>query len=123
MRGQLRWVETAPDRHRPYLVIQSDILNDTAPTTIALPVTLTPQQAGYPLTVALDETATGLGRPAWIRITQPATIRAAQIAETITTLRPDHLQRVLHALVTILDLPATPGSTPTTKTPRGDEDV
>jgi mRNA-degrading endonuclease toxin of MazEF toxin-antitoxin module len=111
MRGQLRWVELAPDRHRPYLVVQSDVLNDTAPTTVGLPVTLTPQRAGYPLTVALDDTTAGLGRPAWIRVTQPSTLRAAQIGETIATLPPEHLQRVLHALATILDLP-TPGSSP-----------
>ncbi len=105
MRGQLRWVDTDHHgRHRPYLIVQAEILNDTAPTTIGLPVTLSPQQAGYPLTVELSSADTGLDRTAWVRTTQPTTIRTTQIGEPLAALPGNTLDLVLDALTTILDL-------------------
>lgn len=104
MRGQLHWVELAPARHRPYLIVQADVLNEAAPTTIALPVTLAPQRAAYPLTVALDGTSSGLGQSAWIRVTEPTTLRVSQIGESIITLPSDKLDQVFDALATVLGL-------------------
>lgn len=101
VRGQLRWAETAPGRPRPHLIIQIDPLNDSAPTTIALPVTLKPQQAGPPLTVQLAADTAGLGRPAWIRVTAPVTLRRSQLGEPITALTDDDLAPVLQALAAV----------------------
>jgi hypothetical protein len=69
--------------------------------------------------VALDDTAAGLGQPAWVRVTEPTTLRAAQIGEPITTLAADLLRQVSDAVVTVLDLAnsqsplaASPGQVP-----------
>lgn len=106
MRAQLHWVDCdgTGGHHRPYLIVQAEALNLSAPTIIALPITISPQRAGYPLTIELPAAVTGFGRNAWIRATQPETLRRSLIGEYITTLPDSHYRQVLDALTTILDL-------------------
>ncbi len=69
MRGDVYWVDLHGDGTavRPYLVLQSDALNDVASSTIAVPLTLAPQTAGTPLTIELCPGESGLDEPTWIR--------------------------------------------------------
>ena len=107
MRGQLLWA-TVDGHARPWLIVQAEILNETAPTLLAVPVTLTPQQAGWPLTVRLDPDDTGFPQPSWARITLLRALRRDQLEEPIATLRPARLDEVTAALATVLGMqPAT----------------
>jgi mRNA-degrading endonuclease toxin of MazEF toxin-antitoxin module len=105
MRGQLRWA-TVDGRSRPWLIVQAEVLNDTAPTLLALPVTLTPQQAGWPLTVRLDPDDTGFPRPSWARITLLRSLKRAELEEPIATLQPSRLDDITLAMATVLGIEA-----------------
>jgi mRNA-degrading endonuclease toxin of MazEF toxin-antitoxin module len=107
MRGQLIWA-TVDDQARPWMIVQAEILNETAPTLLAVPVTLAPQEAGWPLTVRLDPDDTGFPQPSWARITLLRALRREQLEEPIATLRPARLDEVTAALATVLGMqPAT----------------
>jgi mRNA-degrading endonuclease toxin of MazEF toxin-antitoxin module len=106
MRGQLWWA--AVDGHaRPWLIVQAEILNETAPTLLAVPVTLTPQQAGWPLTVRLDPDDTGFPQPTWARVTLLRAMRREQLEEPIATLRAARLDDITRALAAVLGMEPT----------------
>ena len=52
MRGQVWWA-TIGGSSRPWLVVQAEALNETAPTVVALRLTLAEQEAGFPLTACV----------------------------------------------------------------------
>jgi len=107
MRGQLLWA-TVDGHARPWLIVQAEILNETAPTVLAVPVTLTPQQAGWPLTVRLDPDDTGFPKPSWARITLLRALRREHLEEPIATLRHTRLDDITRALAAVLGMePAT----------------
>jgi mRNA interferase MazF len=103
MRGQLWWANV-DGAARPWLIMQAEVLNDTAPTLIALSVTLTPQDAGWPLTVRLDPTDTGFPRPSWARITLLRALKREQLEESIATLRPARVEDIGDAIAAVLGL-------------------
>ena len=105
MRGQLRWA-TVDGRSRPWLIVQAEVLNDTAPTVLALPVTLTPQAAGWPLTVRLDPDDTGFPRPSWARVTLLRSLKKTQLEEPIATLQPGRLDDITMAMAAVLGIEA-----------------
>ena len=105
MRGQLRWA-TVDGRSRPWLIVQAEVLNDTAPTVLALPVTLTPQVAGWPLTVRLDPDDTGFPRPSWARVTLLRSLKKSQLEEPIATLQPGRLDDITMAMAAVLGIEA-----------------
>jgi mRNA-degrading endonuclease toxin of MazEF toxin-antitoxin module len=105
VRGQLLWA-TVDGRSRPWLIVQAEVLNDTAPTLLALPVTLTPQDAGWPLTVRLDPDDTGFPRPSWARVTLLRSLKRNQLEEPIATLAPGRLDDITLALAAVLGVEA-----------------
>ena len=110
-RGQLRWA-TVDGSARPWLIVQAEILNEAAPTLLALPVTLTPQQAGWPLTVRLDPDDTGFPRPSWVRVTLLRAIRRNQLEEPIATLGQTRMDEITRAMATVLEIDAAPSRHP-----------
>src|ERR1700693_4960770 len=106
MRGQLRWA-TVDGRSRPWLIVQAEVLNDTAPTLLALPVTLTPQEAGWPLTVRLDPDDTGFPQPSWARVTLLRALRREHLEDPIATVRHSRLDDITRALAAILGMEPT----------------
>ena len=106
-RGQLRWA-TVDGSARPWLIVQAEILNETAPTLLALPVTLTPQEAGWPLTVRLDPDDTGFPRPSWVRVTLLRALKRTQLEEPIATLGQTRLDEITRAMAAVLEINATP---------------
>ena len=105
MRGQLLWA-TVDGHARPWLIVQAEILNETAPTLLAVPVTLTPQQAGWPLTLRLDPDDTGFPQPSWARVTLLRALRREQLEEPIATLRAARLDDITRALAAVLGMEA-----------------
>jgi mRNA-degrading endonuclease toxin of MazEF toxin-antitoxin module len=98
MRGQLLWA-TVDGHARPWLIVQAEILNETAPTLLAVPVTLTPQQAGP------DDT--GFPQPSWARVTLLRALRREHLEEPIATLRRSRLDDITRALAAILGMEPT----------------
>ena len=105
MRGQLLWA-TVDGHARPWLIVQAEILNETAPTLLAVPVTLTPQEAGWPLTVLLDPDDTGFPRPSWARVTLLRSLKKTQLEEPIATLQPARLDDITMAMAAVLGVEA-----------------
>jgi mRNA-degrading endonuclease toxin of MazEF toxin-antitoxin module len=106
--GQLRWA-TVDGSSRPWLIVQAEILNERAPTLLAVPVTLTPQEAGWPLTVRLDPDDTGFPRPSWVRVTLLRALKRNQLEEPIATLGQTRLDEITRAIATVLDIETAPG--------------
>jgi len=106
MRGDVYWVDLHGDGTavRPYLVLQSDALNDVVSSTIAVPLTLAPQKAGPPLTIELDPGESGLDEPTWIRVTKPQTLPTDRFTDRTATLSPERLAQVVAALSEVLEL-------------------
>lgn len=103
MRGEIR-AFTGDHRARPpLLVVQADALAG-APTVIGLVVTTRRQQAGEPLTIALDSNDAGLGQAAWIKVTQVHTLPTTQARECLGVVPPDVMERVDAALASVLEL-------------------
>jgi mRNA-degrading endonuclease toxin of MazEF toxin-antitoxin module len=102
--GDLYWVEDDAKRPRPVLVVQADLF-DTAPTAVALPITIKKPQAEWPFNAAIATGSAGLERPAWVRLTQPFTVPSAQLTDQIGTLPPDTLESVLAGLALLLGIP------------------
>jgi mRNA-degrading endonuclease toxin of MazEF toxin-antitoxin module len=103
MRGQLWWA-SVDGAARPWLIMQADVLNDTAPTLLALPVTLARQDAGWPLTVRLDPIDTGFPRPSWARTTLLRALQRGELEEPIATLRPARVDDIGAAIGAVLGL-------------------
>jgi mRNA-degrading endonuclease toxin of MazEF toxin-antitoxin module len=95
---------TVDGQARPWLIVQAEILNEAAPTLLAVPVTLTPQEAGWPLTVRLDADDTGFPQASWARVTLLRALRREQLEEPIATLRPARLDDITRALAAVLGM-------------------
>ena len=102
------WWATIDDSSRPWLVVQAEALNETAPTVVALRLTLAEQEAGFPLTVCLDPSETGLPKPVWIRVTEVRSLRRDELEEPIVTLGDERMDEVTAALAKVLDISGPP---------------
>ena len=111
-RGQIWAIDFEPQthteesgkRHRPALVVQSDLLNDAGhPTTIVIPGTTKTyrdsQGDGFPLRVALGRQGS-MSAETDLLIDQVRTISNRRIlgAEPLAVLPANHMRRVLDAL-------------------------
>lgn len=103
MRGQVWWADDE-GCSRPWLVLQAEALNETAPTVIAARVTIRRPEAGFPLTVCLDPSETGLSKPAWVCATQVRSLRRESFEEPIVTLSDERMSEVMAALGRVLDM-------------------
>jgi len=94
-RGDVWWVMFGqPVGRRPVLVVQNDVGNRYAPTTIVAHVSATPRR-DYPFLVALGAE---LERPSWAHCETLSTIPVAMLEERLAVLSPATMARVDEAL-------------------------
>ena len=109
-RGDLFWVSLDPVRgseqggRRPVLVIQNDIGNEEAPTTIVAPLTTKNFQKEYPTNVHLPKDASGLKFNSTILLSQIRTVDQTRLEKKIGRLSPACLMKVDRAIKISLDL-------------------
>ena len=68
-----------------------DAFNSKSETVIAMALTIAPQRAGFPLTLALFPGA--LPKASWVKILQVRTISVERLGKRITVLGPEKLGR------------------------------
>lgn len=108
-RGEVYWVRLDPvvgserGGTRPALVVQNDVGNERAPTTIVAPITSRLPAREYPFQVLLPKDT--LGRPSVVSCSQVRTVVKARLSpERLAVLPPDLMRRVDQALAVALDL-------------------
>lgn len=99
-RGDLFWVNLNPTRgseqagRRPVLVIQNDVGNEVAPTTVIAPLTTKKFSKEYPTNVHLSKGTGGLRSDSVILLSQIRTIDKRRLEKKIGCLPETHLERV-----------------------------
>ncbi|OHB74748.1 MAG: PemK family transcriptional regulator [Planctomycetes bacterium RBG_16_59_8] len=107
-RGEIWLVNFAPGRGseqqgvRPALVIQNDIGNQHASTTIVAAITTTTKS--YPFTVLLDRRESGLPKPSMVNLAQVLTIDQRRMIRKMSDLPPETMGRVNEAIRVSLDI-------------------
>jgi mRNA interferase MazF len=105
-RGQVYWVDFSPGRGseqagaRPALVIQNDIGNRAAATTIVAAVTSRLPASEYPFLVRLPDGL--LPKPSVVKCDQLMTVAKARLGRLLATVPPEVMARVDDALLVSL---------------------
>ena len=103
-RGDLFWVNLDPTRgseqagRRPVLIIQNDIGNEVAPTTIVAPLTTKSFTKEYPTNVHLPKGMSGLKSDSTILFSQIRTIDKSRLQKKIGHLSEAYLEKVNRAV-------------------------
>ena len=87
---------------RPALIIQNDVGNQYAATTII--AAITSRIRIYPVTVSLGKGERGLRRPSMVNLAQIITIDKSRLRRRLGVLRADLLNRVNAAIRVSLDV-------------------
>ncbi len=109
-RGDLFWVNLDPARgseqagRRPVLVIQNDIGNEAAPTTIVAPLTTKSFSKEYPTNVHLPKGTGGLKSNSAVLLSQIRTLDKTRLERKIGRLSDTHLAKVEQAIKISLGL-------------------
>lgn len=107
-RGEVWMVNFSPGRGseqrgvRPALVIQNDVGNEYAATTIVAAVTSTIKP--YPVTVTLKRGEGGLPQPSMVNLAQILTIDKSRLQRRLGTLPPELIDNVNTAINVSLDI-------------------
>ena len=107
-RGEVWLVNWNPDRgseqagRRPALVIQNDIGNEKAPTTIVAAISSSVRI--YPMNVAINPPEGGLDQPSIIKTSQILTISKERLEKRLGRLSQDRLKDVDRAIKLSLEL-------------------
>lgn len=107
-RGEVWMVNFSPGRGseqrgvRPALVIQNDVGNEYAATTIVAAVTSTIKP--YPVTVTLKRGEGGLPQPSMVNLAQILTIDKSRLQRRLGTLPPELIDNVNTAIKVSLDI-------------------
>ena len=103
-RGDLFWVNLNPTRgseqagRRPVLILQNNVGNELASTTIIAPLTTKKFSKEYPVNVALPKGTAGLKSDSTVLLSQIRTIDKSRLEEKIGTLPPALMQKVERAI-------------------------
>lgn len=106
-RGDVWMVDFSPSRGseqrgiRPALVIQNDVGNQHAATTIVAAISSTIK--AYPVTVPLRKGDGGLKQPCMVNLAQILTLDKSRLQQPIGTLPPELMDRVNAAIGISLD--------------------
>ena len=109
-RGDLFWAELNPVQgseqagRRPVLVLQNDIGNEAAPTTIIAPLTTKSFSKSYPMNVHLAKGIGGIRSPSTVLLSQIRTIDKSRLSGKIGSLSPGYMEKVNQAVRISLDL-------------------
>ena len=107
-RGEVWTVNFNPGRGseqrgiRPALVIQNDIGNRYASTTIVAGITSTIK--AYPVTVTLGKGEAGLKKASMVNLAQILTLDISRLMSKVGALRPETIERVDEAIRISLDV-------------------
>lgn len=107
-RGELRWLDVAGvgmpmKKTRPVLVLQNDIGNQFAPTTIVVAVR-SDVRKGLPVQVSVPKGVAGLTKDSVIDCGYVATVARSTLGEALGTLPPEYLRRVEEAAMKSLGI-------------------
>ena len=109
-RGDLFWVNLDPARgseqagRRPAVVIQNNIGNEAAATTIIAPLTTKDFSREYPVNVCLPKGTGGLKSKSTVLLSQIRTIDQSRLETRIGQVPPMYLKKIDQALKTSLAL-------------------
>lgn len=110
-RGDIFWADlgpvssSAPAKHRPVLVIQSDAVNRSQLATVVIAaLTSNTALAEYPGNVFLPASVTGLPRDSVLNVTAVATVDREALSAHVTTLPRYLIDEVRVGLRLVLDL-------------------
>jgi len=109
-RGDLFWVNLNPTRgseqagRRPVLILQNNIGNEAAPTTIIAPLTTKSFAKEYPTNVHLSKGTAGLKADSTVLLSQIRTIDKIRLEERIGSLPNSYMDRVEQAIKISLGL-------------------
>ena len=99
-RGEIFWVNLNPSKgseqsgRRPVLILQNDIGNELAPTTIIAPLTTKSFSKEYPTNVNLPKGIGGLKSDSTVLLSQIRTIDKTRVEERIGFLPSNYLRKV-----------------------------
>lgn len=103
-RGEIYWVNLNPAKgseqagRRPVLILQNDIGNELAPTTIIAPLTTKSFTKEYPTNVNLSKGLGGLKSDSTVLLSQIKTIDKSRLEERIGSLPSISMNRVERAI-------------------------
>ncbi len=103
-RGEIYWVNLDPSKgseqagRRPVLILQNNIGNDLAPTTIVAPLTTKSFSKEYPTNVNLPKGTGNLKTDSTVLLSQIRTIDKTRLEEKIGALAGDYLEKVENAI-------------------------
>lgn len=92
-------VYSEPGAGRPVLIIQNDIANQYAPTTIVAAITSQTSKAKLPTRIKLNEKKFGLTKDSLILLEQIRTIDKNLLREKIGSIDEETMQKVSEALM------------------------
>lgn len=106
LRGEIRWAKLDPvtgheqRSSRPVLVLSDDVFNERSGTVIAVPLTSSPQRAGFPLNYLLNHPK--LPEESWVKIGQIRTLSVLRLGKKIGKVEPEVLSRIIDGLHEII---------------------
>ena len=109
-RGVIYWVNLNPARgseqsgRRPVVVIQNDVGNEVAPTTIIAPITTKSFLKEYPTNVNVPKGSGDLKQDSTILLSQIRTIDKSRLEKKIGELPPSSIKKMDHAIKISLGL-------------------
>jgi len=102
LRGDIFWANLNPTRgheqggQRPVLILSHEVFNDRSGTVIAVAITSHPQQAGFPLSLELEES--GLPKRSWVKISQVRTLAVERLGAKAGQVSVEQLEHVVLGL-------------------------
>ena len=106
LRGDIYWADLNPTRgheqagRRPVLILSHEVFNKHSGTVIALALTNQPQEAGFPLTLALKSPK--LPKPSWVKISQVRTLSTLRLDKKIGRASSDEVATIVEGLLEII---------------------
>jgi len=82
------------------LILSHDVFNARSGTVIAVALTSQEPKAGFPLTLALDDSA--LPKRSWVKISQVRTLSTERIGRRLGRASPEELAQVVEGLMEIV---------------------
>ncbi len=109
-RGEIFWIYLDPTKGaeqaggRPCLILQNNVGNDLAPTTIIAPLTSKSYSKEFPTNVNIPGKTAGLVSNSTVILSQIRTIDKRRIGKKIGTLPDGYIEKVSKAIKKSLDL-------------------
>ena len=92
------WLGTEPGKVRPVVVVQTDLLNNTHPSTIICPLTTNISHDSKILRIHLSKKESGLEKDSDILVDQIRAIDNRRFKKPIGRLAPPHREKLLENL-------------------------